>query len=99
MLRRVRLWCLRGKREDHSFQNHIELEQRAQQCKIWLEEEMEKVIEFKGWFNESMEGESSEWQAGALERVMKERSVNMGVKNGISSIILPTQSYASETWS
>ncbi len=36
---------------------------------------------------------------GALERVMKGRSVSMEVKRGIrNSIILPTLSYASEKW-
>ncbi len=36
---------------------------------------------------------------GALERVMKGRSVSMVVKKGIrNSIILPTLSYASKTW-
>ncbi len=36
---------------------------------------------------------------GALERVMQGRNVNMAVKQGIRhSVILPTLSYASETW-
>ncbi len=36
---------------------------------------------------------------GALERVTKGRSVNMAVKKGIrDSVILPTLSYASKTW-
>ncbi len=36
---------------------------------------------------------------GELERVMKGRNVSMEVKRGIRhSIILPTLSYASETW-
>ncbi len=36
---------------------------------------------------------------GKLERVMKERCVSMEVKRGIgNSVILPTLSYTSETW-
>ncbi len=36
---------------------------------------------------------------GALERIMKGRSVSTEVKRGIrNSIILPTLSHASETW-
>ncbi len=36
---------------------------------------------------------------GALEGVLKERSVSMVVKQGIrNSVILPTLSYTSETW-
>ncbi len=36
---------------------------------------------------------------GAVERVMKGRNVIMAVKQGIrNSVILPTLSYASETW-
>ncbi len=36
---------------------------------------------------------------GALERAMKVRNVSMAVKKGIrNSVILPTLSYASETW-
>ncbi len=36
---------------------------------------------------------------GALERVMKGRNVSMEVKKGMrNSVILPTLSYASETW-
>ncbi len=53
----------------------------------------------------SMEGEIREREVkgrqvmGALERVMKGRSVSMAVKKGIrNSVILPTLSYTSETW-
>ncbi len=53
----------------------------------------------------SMEGEIREMTVkgrqvmGALERVMKGRNVSMAVKKGIRNIvILPTLSYASETW-
>ncbi len=36
---------------------------------------------------------------GALKRVMKGRNVSMAVKKGIrNSVILPTLSYASKTW-
>ncbi len=36
---------------------------------------------------------------GALERVMKGRNISKEVKKGIrNSVILPTLSYASETW-
>ncbi len=36
---------------------------------------------------------------GVLERVMKGRNVIMELKNGIrNSVILPTLSYTSETW-
>ncbi len=36
---------------------------------------------------------------GALDRVMKGRSVSKAVKKGIrNNVILPTLSYASETW-
>ncbi len=36
---------------------------------------------------------------GALERVMKGRNISMAVKKGIrNSVILPTLSYTSETW-
>ncbi len=36
---------------------------------------------------------------GALQRVTKGRNVSMGVKRGIrNSIILPTLSYTSKTW-
>ncbi len=52
-----------------------------------------------------MEGEIRERRVkgrqvmGALERVMKRRNVSIEVKNGIrNSVILPTLSYASETW-
>ncbi len=36
---------------------------------------------------------------GVMERVMKGRNVSMAVKQGIrNSVILPTLSYTSETW-
>ncbi len=71
---------------------------------------MEEVNEFKylGTIlckQGSMEGEIRERTVkgrqvmGALERVMTGRSVSMAVKKGIrNSVILPTLSYASETW-
>ncbi len=71
---------------------------------------MEEVNEFKYlgtllYKHGSMEGEirertvKSRQVMGALERVMKERSVSMVVKKGIrNSVILPTLSYASKTW-
>ncbi len=80
-------------------------------CKIWLgKEKMEEVNEFKylGTIlrkHGSMEGEIRERTVkgrqvmNALERVMKGRNVSMEVKRGIRySIILPTLSYTSETW-
>ncbi len=79
------------------------------ECKIRLgKEKMEEVNEFKylGTIlckHGSMKGEIRERTGkgrqvmGALERVMKGRSVSMakGIRN---SVILPTLSYASETW-
>ncbi len=79
--------------------------------KIWLgKEKMEEMNEFK-YFGTilckhgSMEGKIRERRVkgrqvmGALERVMKGRNVSMAVKKGIrNSVILPTLSYASETW-
>ncbi len=71
---------------------------------------MEEVHEFKylGTIlckHGSMDGEIRERTVkgrqvmGALERVMKGRSVGMEVKKAIrNSVILPTLSYASETW-
>ncbi len=71
---------------------------------------MEEVSEFKYLRtilckNGSMEGEIRERTVkdrqvtGALKIVMKGRSVSMGVKKGIrNSVILPTLSYASKTW-
>ncbi len=71
---------------------------------------MEEVNEFKylGTIlckHGSMDGEIRERTVkgrqvmGALERVMKGRSVRMVVKKGIrNSVILPTLSYASKTW-
>ncbi len=71
---------------------------------------MEEVNDFKylgtilckHW---SMEGEIRERTVkgrevmGALERVMKGRNVSMVVKHGIrNSVILPTLSYVSKTW-
>ncbi len=80
-------------------------------CKIWLgKEKMEEVNEFKylGTIlckHGSMEGEIKERTIkgrqvmGAMERVMKGRNVSIEIKRGIrNSIILPTLSYASETW-
>ncbi len=79
-------------------------------CKIWLgKEKMEEVSEFEYfgtilYKHGSMEGEIRERTVmgrqvmGALERVMKGRSVSMAVKKGVrNSVILPTLSYASET--
>ncbi len=75
------------------------------ECKIWLgREKMEEVDEFKylGTIlckHGSMEGEIRERTVkgrqvmGALERVMKGRSVSIVVKKGIrNSVILPTLS-------
>ncbi len=71
---------------------------------------MEEVNEFKylGTIlckHGSMEGEIRERTVkgrqviGVLERVMKGRNVSMEVKWGIrNSVVLPTLSYASETW-
>ncbi len=71
---------------------------------------MEEVNEFKylGTIlckHGSMEGEIRERRVkgrqvmGVLERVMKGRNVSMEVKWGIrNSVILPTLSYTSETW-
>ncbi len=80
-------------------------------CKIWLEKErIKEVNEYKylGTMlckHGSMEGEIRERTVkgrqvmGALKRVMKGRNVSMAVKKGIrNSVILPTLSYASETW-
>ncbi len=80
-------------------------------CKIWLgKEKMEEMNEFKylGTIlckHESMEGEIRERTVkgrqviGALERVTKGRNLSMAVKRGIrNSVILPTLSYTSETW-
>ncbi len=80
-------------------------------CKIWLwKEKMEEVNEFKYlgtilYKHGSMEAERRERTVkgrqvmGALERVMKGRNVTMEVKRGIrNSVILPTLSYASETY-
>ncbi len=80
-------------------------------CKIWLgKEKMEEVNEFKylGTLlckHGSMEGKIRErivkrsQVMGDLKRVMKGRNVSMEVKRGIrKSIILPTLSYTSETW-
>ncbi len=75
------------------------------ECKIWLgKEKMEEVNEFKYLRtmlckHGSMEGEirvKGSQVMGALERVMKGRSVSMAVKKGIrNGVILPTLSYAS----
>ncbi len=80
-------------------------------CKIWLgKEKIQELTEFKylGMMlckRGSMEGEIRERTVksgqviGALERVMKGRNGNMGVKKGIRNcVILPTLSYASKTW-
>ncbi len=80
-------------------------------CKIWLmKERMEEVNEFKylGTIlckHGSMEGEIRERAVkgrqvmGTLERVMRGRHVSMAAKKGIrNSVILPTLSYASKTW-
>ncbi len=80
-------------------------------CKIWLGKvKMEEVNEFKylGTIlckHGSMEEEIRERTVkgrqvmGDLKRVMKGRTVSMEVKGGIrNSIILPTLSYTSETW-
>ncbi len=81
------------------------------ECKIWLgRERMEEVNEFKylGTIlckHGRMEGEIGERTVkgrqvmGALERAMKGRPVRRAVKKEIrNSVILPTLSYASETW-
>ncbi len=80
-------------------------------CKVWLGKKMEEVNEFKYLTiilckHGSMEGEIWERTVkgsqvmGVLERVMRGRNVSMVVKKGIrNSVILPTLSYASETWS
>ncbi|KAK3893161.1 hypothetical protein Pcinc_003002 [Petrolisthes cinctipes] len=80
-------------------------------CEITLRgERMEEVKEFKylGTVmckHGSMEGEIRERAVkgrqviGSLGRIMKGRSVSMEVKRGLrNSIILPTLTYASETW-
>ncbi len=80
-------------------------------CKIWFgKEKMEEVNEFKylGTIlckHGSMEGEIRERTVKGrqvmrvLERVMKGRNVSIAVKKGIRNcVILPTLSYASETW-
>ncbi len=80
-------------------------------CKIWLRKEnMEEVNELKylGTIlcrHGSMERKIRERTVkgrqvmGGLERVMKGRNLSMEVKWGIrNSVILPTLSYSSETW-
>ncbi len=80
-------------------------------CKIWLgNEKVEEVNEFKylGTIlckHGSMEGEIRERTVkgrqvmGALERIMKGKNVSMAVQRGIrNSVVLPTLSYASKTW-
>ncbi|MCP5003018.1 MAG: hypothetical protein GY941_03575 [Planctomycetes bacterium] len=80
-------------------------------CEIMLGREMmEEVDEFKylGTVlckHGSMEGETRERAVkgrqviGSLGRIMKGRNVSMEVKRGLrNSIVLPTLTYASETW-
>ncbi len=79
-------------------------------CKIVFGgERMEVVKEFKylgtvlskhGEIEEVRERVVKGWSIiGSLARVMKGRSVSMGVKRGLrNSILLPTLMYGSETW-